>query len=177
MDLKGTKTEKNLYAAFSGECEAKCKYSYFASIAKKDGYNQIAEIFEETAANELAHARLWFDALGAVGNTDANLQNAATAENFEWTSLYSKCAAEAEEEGFPELAARFAAVGQIEKFHEERFLQLLTNIQMQKVFEKTTEVMWECRNCGHIVIGKKAPERCPVCGHPLAYFQVLSTNY
>lgn len=177
MELKGTKTEKNLYAAFAGETQARSKYSYFASVAKKEGYEQIAAIFEETANNEKEHAKLWFKALGALGNTEENLKSAAAGEHYEWTDMYAQFAADAEEEGFTALAAQFRAVGKIEKLHEERYLKLLDNVEMKKVFEKSEEVMWVCRNCGHIVIGKKAPAICPVCAHPQSFFEIKAENY
>lgn len=177
MELKGSKTEKNLMAAFSGESEARNKYTYFASVAKKEGYNQIAAIFEETAANEKEHAKLWFKALGALGNTEENLKAAAAGENYEWTEMYDTFAKEAEEEGFTELAAKFKMVAMIEKSHEERYLKLLNNVEMKKVFEKSEMTMWECRNCGHLVMGTKAPEVCPVCAHPQSYFEVRKENY
>ncbi len=177
MELKGSKTEKNLMAAFSGESEARNKYTYFASVAKKEGYQQIAAIFEETANNEKEHAKMWFKALGGLGNTAANLKSAAAGENYEWTDMYATFAKEAEEEGFTELAAKFRMVAAIEKTHEERYLKLLDNVEMQAVFAKSEEIMWECRNCGHLVIGKKAPEICPVCAHPQSYFEVRKENY
>ncbi len=177
MELKGTKTEQNLRAAFSGESEARNKYTYFASVAKKEGYEQIAALFQETADNEKEHAKMWFKALGGLGDTAANLKAAAAGENYEWTDMYATFAKEAEEEGFTELAAKFRAVAEIEKSHEERYLKLLSNVEMQKVFEKSEEVMWQCRNCGHLVIGKKAPQMCPVCNHPQSYFEVRSENY
>ena len=158
MELKGTKTEANLRAAFSGESEARNKYTYFASVAKKEGYEQLAEIFLKTAENEKEHAKLWFKELKGIGNTAENLKNAAAGENYEWTDMYATFAKEAEEEGFTALAAKFRAVGAIEKSHEERYLALLNNVEMQKVFEKSEEVMWECRNFGHMVIGKMAPQ-------------------
>ena len=178
-ELKGTKTEKNLLDAFAGESMARNKYSYFASKAKKDGYVQIAALFEETAANEKEHAKLWFKYLegGAVQDTIKNLKAAAEGENYEWTDMYATFAKEAEEEGFTELAEKFRMVAAIEKSHEERYLALLDNVEMQKVFEKSEEVMWECRNCGHLVIGKKAPEVCPVCAHPQSFFEVRKENY
>ncbi len=177
MELKGSKTEKNLMAAFSGESEARNKYTYFASVARKEGYQQIAAIFEETANNEKEHAKMWFKALGGLGNTAANLKSAAAGENYEWTDMYATFAKEAEEEGFTELAAKFRMVADIEKSHEERYLKLLNNVEMQAVFAKSEEIMWECRNCGHLVIGKKAPEICPVCAHPQSYFEVRKENY
>ena len=177
MELKGSKTEKNLMAAFSGESEARNKYTYFASVAKKEGYQQIAAIFEATANNEKEHAKMWFKALGGLGDTAANLKSAAAGENYEWTDMYATFADEAEEEGFTELAAKFRMVAEIEKSHEERYLKLLNNVEMQAVFEKSEEIMWECRNCGHLVIGKKAPQLCPVCAHPQSYFEVRKENY
>ena len=177
MELKGSKTEKNLQAAFAGESQARNKYTYFASVARKEGYQQIAEIFEKTANNEKEHAKLWFKALGELGDTAANLLHAAEGENYEWTDMYATFAKEADEEGFVELAARFRAVAAIEKTHEERYRKLLNNVEMKAVFEKAGETMWECRNCGHLVIGKKAPEVCPVCLHPQSYFEVRAENY
>ena len=173
----GTQTEKNLEAAFAGESQARNKYTYFASVAKKEGYEQIAAIFQKTADNEKEHAKLWFKALGELGNTAQNLLAAAEGENYEWTDMYSTFAKEAEEEGFTDLAFKFAEVAKIEKSHEERYRALLNNVEMQKVFEKSEETMWECRNCGHLVIGKKAPEVCPVCAHPKAYFELRAENY
>ncbi len=177
MELKGSKTEKNLREAFAGESQARNKYTYFASVAKKEGYEQISEIFLKTAENEKEHAKMWFKALGELGSTTDNLKAAAAGENYEWTDMYDKFAREAEEEGFLDLARQFRGVAKIEKAHEERYLALLNNIEMQKVFEKSEEVMWECRNCGHLVIGKKAPEVCPVCAHPKSYFEVRKENY
>ena len=177
MELKGSKTEKNLYAAFAGESQARNKYTYFASVAKKEGYEQIAAIFEATANNEKEHAKMWFKALGALGKTEENLKSAAEGENYEWTEMYAQFAKDAEEEGFTTLAAQFRLVAKIEKSHEERYLALLNNVEMQKVFEKSEEIMWECRNCGHLVVGKKAPEVCPVCAHPKAYFEMRKENY
>ncbi len=177
MELKGSKTEKNLMTAFAGESEARNKYTYFASVAKKEGYEQIAAIFQKTADNEKEHAKLWFKALGGLGDTAQNLAAAAAGENYEWTDMYDTFAREAEEEGFVELAAKFRGVAAIEKTHEERYRALLSNVQMQKVFEKAEMTMWECRNCGHLVMGKKAPEVCPVCNHPRSYFEVRAENY
>ena len=177
MELKGSKTEKNLQAAFAGESQARNKYTYFASVARKEGYQQNAEIYEKTANNEKEHAKLWIKALGELGDTAANLLHAAEGENYEWTDMYATFAKEAEEEGFVELAARFRAVAAIEKTHEERYRKLLNNVEMKAVFEKAGETMWECRNCGHLVIGKKAPEVCPVCLHPQSYFEVRAENY
>ncbi|MBR5524309.1 MAG: rubrerythrin family protein [Clostridia bacterium] len=177
MELKGTKTERNLAEAFAGESQARNKYTYFASVAKKEGYQQIAAIFEETANNEKEHAKLWFKALQGIGDTAANLKAAAEGENYEWTDMYDRFAKEAEEEGFKALAAQFRMVAAIEKTHEERYRKLLSNVEMQQVFEKAGETMWECRNCGHLVMGKKAPAACPVCAHPQAYFEVRKENY
>ena len=177
MELKGTKTEKNLMAAFAGESQARNKYTYFASIAKKEGYEQIAAIFLKTAENEKEHAKLWFKYLDGIGNTAQNLKAAAEGENYEWTDMYDTFAKEAEEEGFKELAEKFRAVGRIEKTHEERYRTLLNNVETNAVFEKAGERMWECRNCGHIVVGKAAPEICPVCNHPRSYFEVREENY
>ena len=177
MELKGSKTEKNLLAAFAGESQARNKYTYFASVAKKEGYEQIAAIFLQTAENEKEHAKLWFKELGELGNTAENLRHAAEGENYEWTDMYAKMAEEAEEEGFKAIAAKFRAVAKVERAHEERYLALLNNVEMQRVFEKAEEVMWECRNCGHLVVGKKAPAVCPVCAHPQAYFEVRKENY
>ena len=177
MELKGTKTEKNLMTAFAGESQARNKYTYFASVAKKEGYEQIAEIFLKTAENEKEHAKLWFKELGELGDTAANLAAAAAGENYEWTDMYATFAKEAEEEGFTALAARFRGVAAIEKTHEERYRALLSNVEMQKVFEKSEMTMWECRNCGHLVMGKKAPEVCPVCLHAKRYFEVRKENY
>ncbi len=177
MNLKGTKTEKNLMEAFAGESQARNKYTYFASVAKKEGFQQIAAIFEETANNEKEHAKLWFKALGELGTTAENLLHAAEGENYEWTDMYDRFAKDAEEEGFTALAAQFRMVAQIEKAHEERYRALLNNVEMKAVFEKSEEIMWECRNCGHLVIGKKAPELCPVCAHPQSFFEVRKENY
>ena len=177
MELKGSKTEQNLLTAFAGESQARNKYTYFASVAKKEGYEQIAAIFLQTAENEKEHAKMWFKELGELGTTAENLKHAAEGENYEWTDMYAKMAEEAEEEGFKALAAKFRAVAKVEKAHEERYLALLKNVEMQQVFEKAEEVMWECRNCGHLVMGKKAPIVCPVCAHPQAYFEVRKENY
>ena len=173
----GTQTEKNLEAAFAGESMARNKYTYYASKAKKEGYEQIAALFLKTADNEKEHAKLWFKALGELDNTAENLLHAAEGENYEWTDMYATFAKEAEEEGFHELAAKFRAVAAIEKAHEERYRALLSNVEMQQVFEKGEMTMWECRNCGHLVMGKKAPEVCPVCAHPKSYFEVRAENY
>ncbi len=177
MELKGSKTEKNLWEAFSGESQARNKYTYFASVAKKAGYEQIAALFLKTAENEKEHAKLWFKALGELGDTEQNLKAAAAGENYEWTDMYARFADDAEEEGFTDLARLFRGVGEIERSHEKRYLALLKNVEMQKVFEKSEETMWECRNCGHLVIGKKAPAVCPVCSHPQSYFEVRAENY
>ncbi|MCI6705039.1 MAG: rubrerythrin family protein [Erysipelotrichaceae bacterium] len=173
----GTKTEKNLLEAFAGESQARNKYTYFASVAKKAGYEQIAALFLKTAENEKEHAKLWFKALGGLGDTEENLKAAAEGENFEWTDMYERMAKEAEEEGFPELAAQFRGVGEIEKHHEERYRKLLQNVEEKKVFEKSGVTVWECRNCGLIVVGTKAPDVCPVCNHPQSYFEVHEENY
>ena len=173
----GTQTEKNLEAAFAGESQARNKYTYFASVAKKEGYEQIAALFLLTADNEKEHAKLWFKELGELGNTAQNLAAAADGENYEWTDMYDTFAKEAEEEGFTELAIKFRMVAAIEKSHEERYRALLNNVEMQKVFEKAEETMWECRNCGHLVMGKKAPQICPVCAHPQSFFEVRKENY
>ena len=173
----GTKTEKNLWEAFAGESQARNKYTYFASVAKKAGYEQIAALFLQTAENEKEHAKLWFKALGELGNTAENLLHAAEGENAEWTDMYERMAKEAEEEGFPELAAQCRGVGAIEKLHEERYRALLKNVEAMEVFKKSGVTMWECRNCGHVVVGLEAPEVCPVCNHPQAYFEVRKENY
>lgn len=178
-DLKGTKTEKNLLEAFAGESMARSKYTYFASKARKDGYEQIAAIFEETAHNEKEHAKLWYKLLngGEISDTMDNLRAAAEGENFEWTDMYSRMADEAEEEGFPEIAFRFRAVAAIERHHEERYRRLLKNIEDGVVFSRDGDMIWVCRNCGHIVVGKKAPELCPVCKHPRSFFELEAKNY
>ena len=173
----GTQTEKNLMAAFSGESEARNKYTYFASKAKKDGFEQIAALFLKTAENEKEHAKLWFKELNGIGSTAENLLAAAQGENYEWTDMYEGFAKTAEEEGFPELAARFRLVGEIEKHHEERYRALLHNVEAQEVFAKSEVKVWECRNCGHIVVGTKAPDVCPTCNHPQSYFEVHAENY
>ena len=177
MNYKGTKTEQNLMAAFAGESQARNKYSFFAAKARKEGYEQIADIFDETASNEKAHAKMWFDELSGISDTITNLQAAADGENYEWTQMYDAFAKDAEEEGFSALAERFRDVGKIEKAHEERYKRLINNIEMKKVFEKAGESMWVCRNCGHIVIGKKAPQVCPVCNHPQGFFEIKAENY
>lgn len=174
MELKGSKTEKNLQAAFAGESQARNKYTYFASKAKKEGYEQISAIFTETAANEKEHAELWFKYLGGIGTTAENLKAAAAGENEEWTDMYVHFANEAKEEGFDDIAARFAGVGAIEKEHEKRYLALLKDLEDGKVFKKDGVVIWKCRNCGHIHVGTEAPQVCPVCAHPQAYFEVVS---
>ncbi len=179
MQLKGSKTEKNLQTAFAGESQARNKYTYYASKAKKEGFVQIAKIFEETANNEKEHAKLWFKFLhdGEIAETAANLLDAAQGENYEWTDMYAQFAKTAKEEGFDKLAYLFEAVGKIEKTHEERYRKLLKNVESQEVFKKAGIVVWECSNCGHIHIGETAPEVCPVCAHPKAYFQVRAENY
>ena len=178
-ELKGTKTERNLMEAFAGESQARNKYSYWASKAKKDGYQQIAAIFEETAANEKEHAKMWFKLLegGAIKSTPENLKAAAEGENFEWTDMYDRMAREAEEEGFTEIAEKFRGVAKIERAHEERYRKLLQNIEEGIVFSRDGDRIWQCRNCGHIVVGPKAPEVCPVCDHPQAYFELKEENY
>ncbi len=173
----GTKTEKNLWEAFAGESQARNKYTYFASVAKKAGYEQIAALFLQTAENEKEHAKLWFKALGELGDTPENLLHAAEGENAEWTDMYERMAKDAEEEGFPALAAQFRGVAAIEKMHEERYRALLKNIETMEVFKKSGVTMWECRNCGHVVVGLEAPKACPVCKHPQAYFEVRNENY
>ena len=179
MELKGSKTEKNLMEAFAGESQARNKYTYFASKAKKDGYEQIAAIFEETAANEKEHAKMWFKLLqgGEIKSTLENLQAAADGENYEWTDMYDRMAKEAKEEGFDHIAFLFEEVGKIEKEHEARYKKLLENVQDGKVFEAGEIKIWKCRNCGHIVVGTKAPAVCPVCTHPQAYFEIKAENY
>ena len=173
----GTQTEKNLMAAFAGESEARNKYTYFASKAKKDGYEQIAALFLKTADNEKEHAKLWFKELGGIGTTAENLLSAAEGENYEWTDMYDSFAKTAEEEGFFELAAKFRLVAAIEKHHEERYRALLKNVETAQVFAKSEVKVWECRNCGHLVIGTNAPDLCPTCAHPKAYFEVNAENY
>ncbi|WP_372714424.1 rubrerythrin [Ilyobacter sp.] len=178
MNLKGTKTEENLLAAFAGESQARNKYTYYASQAKKEGYNQIGAFFEETAHNEMAHAKIWFKLLHeGMPSTAENLKDAASGENYEWTDMYENFAKEAEEEGFSKVAYLFREVGKIEKEHEGRYLQLLKNIEEKNVFEKGEKVIWECGNCGYLVEGVKAPEVCPVCDHPRAHFKVQAKNY
>ncbi len=173
----GTKTEKNLWEAFAGESQARNKYTYFASVAKKAGYEQIAALFLQTAENEKEHAKLWFKALGELGDTAENLLHAAEGENAEWTDMYERMARDAEEEGFTALAAQFRGVAAIEKMHEERYRALLHNVEAMEVFKKSGVTIWECRNCGHVVVGVSAPEVCPVCNHPQAYFEVRKENY
>ena len=173
----GTQTEKNLMEAFAGESQARNKYTYFASKAKKDGFEQISALFLKTADNEKEHAKMWFKELEGIGSTADNLKAAADGENFEWTDMYEGFAKTAEEEGFPVLAKKFRMVAAIEKAHEERYRKLLSNVEMQEVFAKSEVKVWECRNCGHIVVGEKAPEVCPVCAHPQAYFEVHAENY
>ena len=179
MELKGSKTEKNLMEAFAGESQARNKYTYYASKAKKDGYEQIAAIFEETANNEKEHAKMWFKLLhgGAVPETEENLRDAAAGEHYEWTEMYPKFAEEAREEGFPEIAALFDMVADIEKEHEARYKKLLENIEGKLVFTREGDAIWECGNCGHIVVGPSAPEICPVCAHPKSYFRLAARNY
>ena len=177
VEFKGSKTERNLKEAFAGESQARNKYTYFAGVAKQEGYEQLAEIFLKTAENEMQHAKLWFKALGELGDTKQNLLHAAEGENYEWTDMYDRFAKDADEEGYHELAETFRAVAAIEKAHEERYRALLKNVEMQKVFEKSEETMWECRVCGHLVIGKKAPEVCPVCKMSQSFFEVRKENY
>ena len=177
MELKGSKTEANLWTAFAGESQARNKYTYFASAAKKAGYEQIAAIFEETANNEKEHAKIWFKELGGIGDTVANLKSAAAGENEEWTCMYKEMAETAREEGFTRLAALFEGVAKIEKEHEERYLKLLANLEGDVVFKADEETVWICRNCGHIHVGKEAPQVCPVCAHPQAYFERRKVNY
>lgn len=174
---EGTQTEKNLEAAFAGESQARNKYTYFASVAKKEGYEQISSLFLKTADNEKEHAKMWFKELSGLGDTSENLAAAAEGENFEWTDMYEGFAKTAEEEGFPELAKKFRLVAEIEKHHEERYRKLLSNIEEGIVFSRDGDTIWQCANCGHIVIGKKAPEVCPVCAHPQSFFQILAENY
>lgn len=177
MDIKGTKTEKNLWAAFAGESQARNKYTYFASKAKKEGYEQISAIFQETADNEKEHAKIWFKLLDGIGSTPENLKEAASGENYEWTSMYKEFAEEAKAEGFTTIAKLFEMVADIEKHHEERYLALLKNLEENVMFKKDGKVFWKCRNCGHIHEGEKAPEICPVCDHPQAYFELLCNNW
>ena len=177
MELKGSQTEKNLWTAFAGESQARNKYTYFASKAKKEGYQQIAAIFEETAANEKEHAKIWFKELSGIGTTAENLKAAADGENFEWTDMYAEFAKTAKEEGFERLAFLFEEVGKIEKEHEERYRKLLEKVENGTVFEAGEVKIWKCRNCGHIVVGTNAPDVCPVCDHPQAYFELRADNY
>jgi len=177
MDLKGSRTEANLHAAFAGESMARNKYTYFASKAKKDGYVQIARIFEETADNEKEHAKIWFKLLQGIGTTEENLLVAANGENYEWTDMYAQFAREARDEGFEDIAKLFEGVAAIEKEHEERYRKLLANIEGGLVFSRDGDMIWQCANCGHIVVGKQAPEVCPVCSHPQSYFQIKAENY
>ena len=177
MELKGSKTEQNLWTAFAGESQARNKYSYYASKAKKDGYVQIGNLFEETANNEKEHAKIWFKLLGGIGTTAENLLHAAEGENYEWTDMYATFAKEAKEEGFDHIAFLFESVAKIEKEHEERYRKLLANVEGDLVFSRDSDVIWQCTNCGHICVGKKAPEVCPVCAHPQAYFEILKKNY
>ena len=176
-ELKGTRTEANLQAAFAGESQARNKYTYFASKAKKDGFEQIAALFAETAENEKEHAKIWFKLLEGISTTEENLKHAAEGENYEWTDMYATFAKEAHEEGFENIAALFEGVARIEKEHEERFLKLLENVKDGLVFSREGDTIWKCRNCGHIVVGKQAPEVCPVCAHPKAYFEIKAENY
>ena len=176
-ELKGSRTEQNLWTAFAGESQARNKYTYFASKAKKDGYVQIGKIFEETANNEKEHAKIWFKLLNGIGDTAANLKSAAEGENYEWTDMYATFAKEAREEGFVEIAALFDGVAKIEKEHEERYLRLLANVEGGLVFSREGDMIWQCSNCGHIVVGKQAPELCPICSHPQAYFEIKAENY
>ena len=178
MELKGSKTEKNLMTAFAGESQARNKYTYYASKARKDGYVQIANIFEETANNEKEHAKMWFKLLnGGIGSTAENLRDAAAGENYEWTDMYASFAKEAREEGFEEIARQFEGVAAIEKEHEERYLKLLANVEGGLVFSRDEDMIWQCSNCGHVCVGKKAPEVCPVCAHPQSYFELKKANY
>ena len=173
----GTQTEKNLLEAFSGESQARNKYTYFASVAKKEGYEQMSALFLKTANNEKEHAKMWFKELEGIGNTNANLKAAAEGENYEWTDMYKGFAETAEKEGFKDLAAKFRLVAEIEKHHEERYRALLKNVETAEVFKKSEVKVWECRNCGHIIVGTKAPELCPVCAHPKSYFEIHAENY
>ena len=177
MELKGSRTERNLREAFAGETQARSKYDYFASVAKKEGYEQIAAIFQATANNEKEHAKMWFKALGGIGTTAENLASAAAGENYEWTEMYPQFAREAREEGFEEIARLFEAVAKIEQEHEQRYLKLLENVEQGLVFSRDGDRIWKCSNCGHIVVGKSAPEVCPVCAHPKAYFELKAENY
>ena len=177
MELKGSKTEQNLWTAFAGESQARNKYSYFASTAKKEGFEQISAIFQKTADNEKEHAKLWFKELNGIGNTAENLLAAAEGENYEWTDMYKEFAETAEKEGFTELAAKFRLVAQVEKNHEKRYRALLNNVEAKQVFAKSDVQVWECRNCGHIMSGKNAPQICPTCAHPQSFFEIHAENY
>lgn len=177
MELKGSETEKNLRIAFAGESEARNKYTYFASVAKKEGYEQIANYFLETAENEKEHAKIHFKYLEGIGNTEQNLMSAANGEHYEWAEMYKEFAIKADEEGFTEIAQKFRGIAAVEKAHEERYKKLLQNLQDKKVFNRTTDVVWVCRNCGHVHIGADAPSVCPVCSHPQAYFEIKAENY
>jgi rubrerythrin len=176
-ELKGTKTEQNLWTAFAGESQARNKYTYYASVAKKEGYVQISKLFEETANNEKEHAKIWFKLLKCIGTTAENLKHAAEGEDYEWTDMYATFAKEAREEGFVEIAVLFESVAKIEKEHEERYLKLLANVEGGLVFSREGDAIWQCSNCGHVVVGKQAPELCPVCAHPKAYFEIKAENY
>ncbi|OAA90354.1 rubrerythrin [Clostridium ljungdahlii] len=177
MELKGSKTEKNLWSAFAGESQARNKYTYFSSAAKKEGYEQIGEIFQLTADNEKEHAKIWFKLLNGIGNTSENLKSAAGGENYEWTEMYKKFAEEAKQEGFDDISRLFSMVAEIEKHHEERYNELLKNIEENKVFSKNAKKVWICRNCGYVYVGENAPEKCPVCSHPKSYFELESKNW
>ncbi|AZV56623.1 rubrerythrin [Clostridium sp. AWRP] len=177
MELKGSKTEKNLWSAFAGESQARNKYTYFSSAAKKEGYEQIGEIFQLTADNEKEHAKIWFKLLNGIGNTSENLKSAASGENYEWTEMYKKFAEEAKQEGFDDISRLFSMVAEIEKHHEERYNELLKNIEENKVFSKSAKKVWICRNCGYVYIGENAPKKCPVCSHPKSYFELESKNW
>ncbi|OBR90740.1 MULTISPECIES: rubrerythrin [Clostridium] len=177
MELKGSKTEKNLLSAFAGESQARNKYTYFSSAAKKEGYEQIGEIFQLTADNEKEHAKIWFKLLNGIGNTSENLKSAAGGENYEWTEMYKKFAEEAKQEGFSDISRLFSMVAEIEKHHEERYNELLKNIEENKVFSKSAKKVWICRNCGYVYIGENAPKKCPVCSHPESYFEIESKNW
>jgi rubrerythrin len=177
MELKGSKTEKNLWSAFAGESQARNKYTYFSSAAKKEGYEQIGEIFQLTADNEKEHAKIWFKLLNGIGNTSENLKSAAGGENYEWTEMYKKFAEEAKQEGFDDISRLFSMVAEIEKHHEERYNELLKNIEENKVFSKNGKKVWICRNCGYVYIGENAPKKCPVCSHPKSYFELESKNW
>lgn len=177
MELKGSETEKNLMIAFAGESQARNKYTYFASVAKKEGYEQIANLFLETAENEKEHAKIHFKYLNGIGTTEQNLESAANGENEEWTNMYKNFAITADQEGFTDIAETFRGIAKIEKYHEERYTTLLNNLREKKVFNRTTDVVWVCRNCGHVHIGADAPDKCPICSHPQSYFEIQATNY